>query len=627
MKRKLTVILSADVVGYAGQMQRDEAGTLRRLKDNRAQIFDPQVAAHGGRVFKLMGDGALAEFPSAIAAVECALAIQAATEQAASADANASPVRYRIGINLGEVIVDGEDLYGEGVNTAARLQALGPVGGVSLSKVVRDTIVGKLAVVFEDLGQHQIKENEQPVHAFAVGASGAAPAPAIPAPVQTKKVSICVLPFANISGDVEQEYFSDGITEDIITDLSKVSALSVTARHTAFPFKGMNVDAPQVARQVKASHVLEGSVRKAGGRVRITAQLIDGASGEHIWAERWDRDYNDIFALQDEISQAVVDALKVRLLPEEKKAIGRRGTDNVEAYNLFLMARQYYVAGAEGDTKRDQTIIRLCRRATEIDPGYGDAWALMALGQYTLSEGVEGKGDGGLEAVERAIASNANLAEAHAVRGRLLFDAGRTSEANAEIELALRLDPESYEVNRAAGNVIYRQQRFGDAAPYFEKALALMENEFNAAIMLMSCYDAVGDAPGLKRTAGIALARGQKVLEADPRNGAALEGGVHALAALGEVERAKEWMSRALLIYPENTNMRYNFACTLSAQLRDVDGALELLSTILATATARRVQFARIDPDLERLRSDPRFEAMLAAAEARLAREAPPTSG
>ena len=253
-----------------------------------------------------------------------------------------------------------------------------------------------------------------------------------------------------MSGDPEQEYFSDGITEDIITDLSKVSALAVTSRNSAFVFKGKHVDVPKVARELKVSHVLEGSVRKAGGRVRITAQLVDGSSNDHVWAERYDRDLNDIFALQDEISEAIVKALKLKLLPEEKKAIEQRGTDNVEAYNLYLMARQLYVTGHEGDARRAEAIIRLCTRATEIDPGYARAWALMALGQMNLRFALGKGGDDGLAAAERALALDATLAEAHAVKARILAEHGRHDEASAEIEIALGLDAESYEVNRSA---------------------------------------------------------------------------------------------------------------------------------------------------------------------------------
>src|SRR5258706_5353365 len=380
MQRKLSAILSADVVVYSGLMEADETGTMERLKANRSRIFDPHVAIHSGRQFKLMGDGALVEFSSVIAAVNCALAIQEATAKAGKDDGNAKPILYRIGINLGEVMVEGDDIYGEGVNVAARIQALAPVGGVALSRIVKDQVEGKAPCVFEDMGEHTVKNIERPVHVFSVRAMA-------PNESQTQKtdapqkLSICVLPFANMSGDAEQEYFSDGISEDIITDLSKVSALAVVSRNTAFTFKGAKVDVGQIARQLKVSHVVEGSVRKAGQRVRITAQLIDGARNDHVWAERYDRDLDDIFALQDEISEAIVKALKLKLLPEEKKAIEQRGTDNVEAYNLYLMGRQLYVTGQEADARRAEAIIRLCIRATEIDPGYARAWALMALGQ------------------------------------------------------------------------------------------------------------------------------------------------------------------------------------------------------------------------------------------------------
>ena len=498
MQRKLTAILSADVVGYSGLMEADEAGTLERLKTNRSRVFDPQVAANGGRQFKLMGDGALVEFSSVIAAVNCALAIQDATEKA-EPDLPAR-IRYRIGINLGEVIVEGDDIYGEGVNVAARLQTLAPVGGVALSRVVRDQGEGKAPCVFEDMGEHTVKNIERPVHVFSVRAvvRGEPEAQKVDQP---RKLSICVLPFANMSGDVEQEYFSDGISEDIITDLSKVSALSVVARNTAFTFKGKNVKVPQVARELNVSHVLEGSVRKAGGKVRITAQLIDGSAGDHIWAERYDRDLNDIFALQDEISEAIVKALKLKLLPEEKKAIEQRGTNSVEAYNLYLMARQYLVEGNWGDRRRTEAVIRLCSRAIEIDAGYAGAWALIARGQMDERYRFGGTSDGGRAAADKALALDANLADAHAVKARVLFEDGHAEEAAAEIALALRLDPETWEVNDTAATINFRQYRFEDAARYYEKSTALAETDFGSSAMLITCYTALGNSEAAKWTA------------------------------------------------------------------------------------------------------------------------------
>jgi adenylate cyclase len=451
--------------------------------------------------------------------------------------------------------------------------------------------------------------------------SGAVPPVREPNRAAAVKPSIVVLPFKNISGDAEQEYFSDGITEDIITDLSKVSALAVVSRNSAFAYKGMHVDITKVARDLKVGHVLEGSVRKAGGRVRITAQLVDGATNDHVWAERYDRDLNDIFTLQDEISEAIVKALKLKLLPEEKKAIEQRGTDNVEAYNLYLMARQSYVTGNESDARRAQAIIRLCGRATEIDPRYPRAWALLAIGQMNLHFTHGRRVEDGLASAERALALDANLPEAHAVKARILARHGRHDEAAPEIDVALRLDPESYEVNRAAAYLLFMQQRLEEAIRYYEKSMTLIETDLHSGSMLLTCYTALGNSQAARRVAQITVSRIQKTLVQDPSNGTAMAYGALAHAVLGEAERAKEWINRALLIDPDNMNARYNFACTLTSFMKppDVDAALELLGPFFETVATGFLNHAKADPDLGPLRDDPRFKAMIAAAELRIA--------
>ena len=430
--------------------------------------------------------------------------------------------------------------------------------------------------------------------------------------------SICVLPFVNMSGDPEQDYFSDGISEDIITDHSKVSALSVASRNTAFSYKGRRINVAEVARALSVSHVLEGSVRRAGGRVRITGQLIEGSSDSHVWAERYDRDLNDIFALQDEISEAIVTALKLKLLPQEKTAIARRGTTSVEAYDLYLMARQYLETGNQGDPRRDEAIARLCRRATEIDAGYARAWALMGHAQSTLAL-VHGRAhEDGLTAAERALALDPDLAEAHSVRARVLQAQARHDEAFAEIELALGLDPQSMEVNIRAANMYLGARRFAQAIGRYSKVAELAEGNFSATGMQIGAYEALGDADGVRRAAQMTLERVEKVIARDPGNGAAMGFGVTALMALGETERAKTWIARALLIDPENLPMRYNFACAL-ARGRDADAAMELLAPVFATCSAWLPNLARSDPSLDPIRDDPRLAAMLADAEARLA--------
>ncbi len=450
--------------------------------------------------------------------------------------------------------------------------------------------------------------------------SGAAPAPVLPtAPTPTPARSICVLPFANMSGDPEQEYFSDGISEDIITDLSKVSSLFVAARTTAFALKGKTLDARQVAHQLGVRHVLTGSVRKAVSRVRITAQLIDSVSGGQVWAERYDRDLNDIFALQDEISQAIVAALKLKLAPEEKQAIEQRGTTNPEAYNLYLMARGYYMAGHDGEVRGLEATVRLCTRAAELDPAYAQAWALLAIVQTALHSIHNWPGDSGLAAAERALTLDPSLASAHAAKARHLWIQGRADEARAEAQTALSLDPESWEANTEAARIAYLEHRFDDAIRDFEKATALLDTPPGDPGMLVSCYRAVGDQEGMKRAARIALARCERALAQDQRNGTALAFGVNALAALGDVGRARDWIYRALLVDPDNVTMRYNFACTASAQLRDADTALEVLGPAFEKVTRSNLDFSKADPDLDFIRDDPRFKAMVAAAEARLA--------
>jgi adenylate cyclase len=440
--------------------------------------------------------------------------------------------------------------------------------------------------------------------------------------VQAVRASICVLPFVNMSGEPEQEYFSDGISEDITTDLSKVSALEVVARNTAFGFKGQNPNVMDVAKQLNVTHVLEGSVRKAGTRVRINAQLIDGSTGKHLWADRFDRDLVDIFEIQDEISKSIVDALKLKLLPKEKSAIESRGTSSVEAYNTFLMARQQLISGDLGNPRLEQTVVRLCEQAILLDPNYAEAWALKALSQLRLRLW-HATDDDPLPAAERAMELNPDLAIPYCIKANYLDGEGRAEEAEELIQKALKLNPDSWEVNQEASRLMFRHGRTEDCVAAFEKSASLLDNDWRSPMMLMTCYQALGDNDGLRRAAKMTLERTEKVVTRDPTNVSALAAGSGALIRLGEEDRAREWIHRALLLDPDNLNMRYNIACTFAVDFNDTDQAIETLrlffERINSSVWMRHVE---ADPDFESIRGDPRFQAMLSSAKSRLGLEA-----
>jgi adenylate cyclase len=636
VKLEIVHVLFLDIVGYSKSLTDEQQELIDRLNQVVRGSDEFQKAASADRLIKIpTGDGmALIFYNSPEQPVNCALEISRVLKN--------TSLPVRMGVHSGPVsavtdLNNRTNAAGMGINVAQRIMDCGDTGHILLSKRVAEDLqqYSRWRPHLHDLGEVEVKHGER-VHVFnfytddagnsdlpkkVIGAavqSRRVTAPPAKKPAKSERPSICVLPFANMSGDPEQEYFSDGISEDIITDLSKISALHVVSRNTAFTFKGKAVDVGQVASQLKVSHVVEGSVRKAAGRVRITAQLIDGANDSHLWAERYDRDLNDIFAIQDEISHAIVDALKVKLLPEEKKAIERHGTENVDAYNLYLLARQSYATGFEGDARRNEAIIRLCQRAVEIDPNYAEAWALIAMAEMLLLSILGRGGEGGLAAAERALELNPDLAEAHAVKARILSEEKRHDEASREIETALRLDPESHQVNKCAATLRFRQQRFEESIRYFEKAVALEEGDFGSSGLLITCYTALGNREAARRAAEITLGRAEKVLAHDPNNGSAMGHGSDALAVLGQGERAKDWMARALLIDPENLSMRYNFVCALANHLNEKEAALGMLGPAFEKMGIGLINHAKIDPDLDSIRDDPRFKAMLSAAERRL---------
>jgi len=508
VQRRLAAILAADVVGYSALMQRAEEATYAEFERLKREVIEPGLFRHDGRLIKTTGDGALAEFASPSAAVRCAVEIQ---ESIAS---GRSSLKLRIGVNLGEVIVGADgDLFGDGINIAVRLEGTADPGGILISEKVHSEVEGKLDVGFEDRGEQQLKNISKPIRAYAVRAGGySARIDRLSAvPPLPDKPSIAVLPFENMSGDPEQEYFADGMVEEIITALSRFKWLFVIARNSSFTFKGRAVDAKEVGLRLGVRYVLEGSVRKASGKVRITGQLIDAITGAHIWADRFERDLTDIFALQDDVTVAVVSAIEPKLLQTEIAMAARRRPENLTAYDFFLRAmQQWYLATREGNTEA----IRLAHCALELDPRFGPVAALAGnlhmqnvLQGYAVDPQFErreavrlarlalsiddsdpdtlaraaaisafmvGDSESEIEMADRAVALNPNSFWAWHCRGWVLKVAGLPEGAIRSFERAIRMSPVDPLLHRSftgMGTALIELGRFEEAIAAGKKSL------------------------------------------------------------------------------------------------------------------------------------------------------------
>jgi adenylate cyclase len=468
-ERKLAAILAADVAGYSRLMGADEEGTLARLRGHLRELVEPSIAAHRGRIVKRMGDGLLVDFSSAVEAVRCAMVVQAGMAERNHGVPPAERIEFRIGINLGDVIIDGDDLYGDGVNIAARLEGIAEPGAVYVSGAVGDFVRDKPEIALEDLGDVSLKHIAKPVHVFRIGgAAGSRPRP----PAVLDKPSIAVLPFANMSGDADQEYFSDGITEDLITDLSKVSGLFVIARNSSFVYRERSVKVQEIGRDLGVRYVLEGSIRKAGNRVRITAQLIDAGSGGHLWAERFDRDLTDIFATQDEVVERIVAALAITLTRGEAQRLHRRGTDSVDAYEAWLQAREMLGRGSRDSVVEARA---LHRRAIELDPGFAAPHAGLALA--ALADYVSGWAPDSAQALDeaerwarRAVELDAQEPVSHMALGNMHIWRRDLDAALREFDRMLALDPNNAQAQASTGLALVYAGRAVEALDWFARA-------------------------------------------------------------------------------------------------------------------------------------------------------------
>ncbi len=603
MERRLTAILAADVVGYSRLMGSDEAGTLAQLKEIRQAVVDAKIAKHRGRIVKLTGDGVLAEFPSVVNAVSCATEIQTAMR----ARTSESAIQFRIGVNLGDVIAEGDDIYGDGVNVAARLESVAQPGGIAVSQSVCDHVGNRLSVTFEDRGEQQLKNIEKPIRVYDVllDEPSSVEMPA----TRRDKPSIAVLPFNNMSGDPEQEYFSDGITEDIITDLSKVSGLSVIARHSSFSYKGKPLKVQQIGRELGVDFMLEGSVRKAGARVRVTGQLVNCKKGSHVWAERFDRDLTDIFAIQDEITHAIVEQLKVRLLPQEREAVEQIPTENIEAYTYCLRGRDFYRRYIKHYLQLGR---RMFAKAVELDPLYARAYAGMAdcdsflryYYRFDISTGSI------LALADKALSLDEALPEVHASRGFALLLAHRPDEAVAEFERAIALDPSSFEAHYLYGRLCHGQGKMEKTAALFERAAEINPDDLNVPTFLTHVYRSLGRDEARLRWARRTVEIAERQLALYPDDARPPCMGIEGLIELGETNRAKEWISRALALEPDDPTVQYNVACGLT-KLGELEWALDLLEHSLRNAPPEMISWVKHDADLDGLRNYSRYQKIL----------------
>ena len=608
MERRLTAILAADVVGYSRLMGADEAGTLAALKTVRTDLIDGKIAEHQGRIVKLMGDGMLAEFQSVVNALACAVEVQRGMRDRNEGISQDRRIEFRIGVNLGDVIVEGDDIYGDGVNVAARVESIAPPGGIAVSQSVRDHVGNRLSVIFEDCGEQKLKNIENPIRVYNVRLEE--PDDSAVASMKGDRPSIAVLPFNNMSGDPEQEYFSDGITEDIITDLSKVSGLFVVARHTAFTYKGRPIKVQQVGQELRVQYVLEGSVRKAGSRVRVTGQLIDSKDGGHVWAERFDRDLTDIFAIQDEITHAIVEQLKVKLQPQEKKSIGQAPTDNVEAYTYYLRGRDFLYRYSK---RYFELARRMFAKAIELDPNYArayagiadcDAWLYMIYQADVSLEGI-------LETSAKALALDNNLAEAHTARGVALSAARKFDEANVEFEWALTLDPNSFEAHFLYARPAFQQGKIARAVELLQLAAEINPADYKPHGLMIHMLRSLGRESETKAAARKTVELAERELIVNPEDPRPAIASALALLELGEKDRAKDWTTRAQAIEAEDPITLYNIACIYS-HLGDAEAAFDLLER--ATRNGRHFwrDWIENDSDLDGVRNHPRWAPFVA---------------
>jgi TolB-like protein len=547
VERKLAAIFAADIAGYSRLMARDEVGTLARLKACRV-IIDELIASHRGRIFNTAGDSVVADFASAVDAVQCAAAVQAALATKNAGDIADEPIQFRIGVHVGDVMVDGENLLGDGVNIAARLESLAEPGAICVSAAARDQVGNKLPLDFDDLGEQQAKNITQPIRVYRVQAEAPAAQPAAPLALPDKP-SIVVLPFQNMSGDPEQEYFADGIVEDITTAIARLPWLFVIARNSSFTYKGRAVDVKHVARELGVRYVLEGSVRKAGNRVRITGQLIDTMTGAHIWADRVDGALDDIFELQDQVASSVAGAIEPRLRLAEIERAVRKPTESLDAYDLYLRAVAQFHKYTEQSMRE---AITMAKRALAIDPSYAPAAAIIGwcrLFQTVHSWGTvsEAEIEEALLLTRQAIEMGRDDPDALSMAGNTIaLLAGENTTALAAVDRAIALNPNSALAWGIRGWVLSWRNQPEPAIQAQLQAIRLSPRDPLAYQFAAGLAFAHMEAGRYEE----AIEWADRTLQTQPRYIPAMRIKLVCLAYLGHSDDTNDWLKRVLAVQP-----------------------------------------------------------------------------
>jgi adenylate cyclase len=555
VERRLAAILAADVVGYSRLMGEDEVATLERLQAALKDVLRPLIAEHHGRIVKLMGDGLLVEFASVVDAVECAVACQnAMTDMERDRDENVR-LRFRIGINLGDVIIEGEDIYGDGVNVAARLEPLAEPGGICVSSGVYDQVRNKTGHTFRDIGPQALKNIARPVHAYALQLGKTAGAPATPADSEAagtgagERPSIAVLPFKNLSGDADQEYFADGVSEDIITALSRNRWLMVIARNSSFTYKGESVDLKQVGRQLGVRYVLDGSVRKGGDRIRIAAQMIDASSGQQMWAERYDRVLEDIFAVQDEVTEAIVAAIAPELGKAEQQRATAKTSENLNAWEVYQRGMWHLYQRTKDDLTE---ACRLFEAALSLDPSLSPACSGLVDAYYYqvvlgLAGSVEENRNKALQAARRAVELDPDDAAAHCAMGKARIVRQEHALAAPDLQLAIDLNPSLAWAHYGLGAAAVFSGHAEQAITHLEDAIRLSPRDQHMGSFMVR----LAEAYLLKQDYPRAVEWARKALQQQgfqwSRYAALLAG----LGFLGEREQAQRVLGECLAERPD----------------------------------------------------------------------------